>query len=171
MQFGDVCYLVRRKARLRTELENWKISCNIIIWQIRQLEGLSYNMKIMIFFLIEPFLESLVNFAVFLIELPSVEQTSCFSDGLGTLKSDFRVPKISPKMAKLEQGFSSFFCQMFGIFDDFKFFGAPLPPLKNYQIWQKFGKKIRKVLFYLPETHFSTAALPKPFFFGYPIRH
>ena len=35
--------------------------------------------------------------------------------------------------------------------------------LKNHQIWQKIGKKWRKALFNLPQTHFSTV-LPKPRF-------
>ena len=46
--------------------------------------------------------------------------------------------------AKVEQGFSSFPTQTYGIFDDFLKFVSALSVhciLKIHQIWQQFGKK------------------------------
>ena len=62
---------------------------------------------------------------------------SCLlSDGSGTQTRNriFRYPESARKMGlrQVEQGFSSFFAKIFGIFDDFS---------KFHSVWQKFGKK------------------------------
>ena len=67
---------------------------------------------------------------------------------------DFRVSGINRKMGlgQVEQGFSSFFAQIFfGIFDDFSKFCSAFGHAalrKNHHRWQKFGKiedKINRV--------------------------
>ena len=83
------------------------------------------------------------------------------SDGSGTWNPGFGFWKCHEEIVlmQVEQDSSSFFCQIFAIFDDFfKFEHAGewrcCETLKKHQI---FGKKWRKVLFKLPWTYIPMA--------------
>ena len=71
----------------------------------------------------------------------------------------FGYPKSAEKWVewKLNRVFLPFLPNFCHLFDGFQSSAAPsLHSIsKNHQIWQEFGKKLRKALFNLPSTHLS----------------
>ena len=83
----------------------------------------------------------------------------------GPLVTD-QVPGISRINGQVEQDFSSFFCQTFGIFDDFSMFHSAFGTLdfeKSSNMPKELAKNEKKTLISLPYKHFSMV-LPKPGF-------